>query len=202
MDQSFENPTRQLPYVSMNVKVRAPSSVHSIDRTPLRQFVKLLPEHSKVPVGTGKFTYNPAGVVTRDKRRVDGTKEHAPGLSFSRFSDIYKWMYLYQHTQNVPLLWDVTVPAGEEIVSINTTYKAESIVLSNPRPVPYEVWLRAVEHDAYNISLVPPEFQTEELCEAALYQNAHLIRFVHEPTPALCDLAISLNPHAAYFIRK
>ena len=76
------------------------------------------------------------------------------GLYFAKRKDIHLWLDMHPELQT---MWDVEIPSGERIAVFEHKAKAHRIILRNPRPIPYEVWLRGAQHNGNILKRVPEE---------------------------------------------
>lgn len=115
----------------------------------------------------------------------------AGGLHFAPRHQIHRWVRI---RPDLDTMWDVTIPADAKFQSMfNTKAKASSIVLSNPRRIPEEVWLAALETSHTRLADIPIDFRTPAVCNAAVERNPWDLS--HAPLKcrdqALCELAVN-----------
>jgi len=89
------------------------------------------------------------------------------------------------------LLADVCVPKNARVYQEHKKWKAEQIILSNIRPIPYEIYLRAIKENYYALSFI--KNQTHQLCLEAVKHNRYALEFVKIQTPKICMEAIKQN---------
>ena len=73
----------------------------------------------------------------------------------------------------------------------------------------YELYLTLAQHDPHMLKTIPVEFQTEELCVAAITSDtyavmgensAEVLRYVVHQTPAMCLAAVETDGRALEYV--
>ena len=90
------------------------------------------------------------------------------GLHFAPRDYIHRWLRVGKEDGSAALLWDVEVPPGVPVEhSVCDEARAHSIILSNPRRIPDDIYMAAVRHNAHSLRFVPNDRRTEAMCRIA-----------------------------------
>ena len=87
---------------------------------------------------------------------------------FSRLCDAHYWVL---SRPNIRMMWDVAVPSGEALSVFKRHASAAGVTLSNPRPIPTEVWARAIQLDSEALRMMPHDLVTPQLLVQVVNHN-------------------------------
>lgn len=125
-------------------------------------------------------------------------------LFISELSNVHRDMRAW-HVENggAALLWDVFLPDGTPCVPHKLVgTRVPTIVLKNPRPVPDEVYERAVKHHYDAFRQLPKDKHTPAIIRAALHKHGSNLRYIcsEKRTPEVCELAVRSSGRALSFV--
>jgi hypothetical protein len=122
----------------------------------------------------------------------------AGGLNFTDMDNWIKW--IKYNNRLMYWLWDCE-PVGE-IVSFDDKYKAQSIILSNPRCIWKDktLQLEVVKQNSYAIQYI--KNPSEDIQLEAVKQNGHVIQFISNPSEEVQLAAVKKNGQAIKWIKN
>lgn len=154
------------------------------------------------------MVYNHPGLYT-DTNTFNARQECGPsGLYFCRRRDAFRWLgaQCYGQCPIMTTMWTVTIPDGITVRHFKTKSKTHKLVLKDPRPIPRDVLLQAMEFNGNMLQYIDSERRVTDrlLCEAAIANSGAALQFVppchHDE--ALYLLAVRNTGWALRFIHK
>ena len=137
--------------------------------------------------------------LNTDVEPFDPATECGPGgLYFASSDSIHRWL----NRPGLRWLWDVSIPEGEKVVAFQHKAKAHRIILSNPRPIPLELWRRAIRHNAAALVYAPDSVKSEDLCLDVVRRQGWLLKHVpaHTVSLKICVAAVRQYESAISYV--
>jgi hypothetical protein len=142
------------------------------------------------------FTYKEG--LNTDHLPLNDKECEAGGLYFT---DMDNWLDWVNYNNNeMYWIWDCE-PVGE-IISFDNKYKAQSIILSNPRCIWNDVNFQSDAIKKYNYGFKHIDNPSEELKILAVGQNGSVIQFIKNPSEAVQLAAVKQNGNAIKYIKN
>ena len=123
------------------------------------------------------------------------------GLYFTELEHAHEWTTV-QRPQRLTTMWDVHLAKGDPVARFKFKSKAPRIHLSNPRPIPEEVWLCALDQDRCDLDDVPQESRTLRVCETALERDLRALKYIPSSlqTPTFYSTCVENNWEALQYV--
>jgi hypothetical protein len=109
------------------------------------------------------------------------------GLYFCNAEDIVDWIYLHEDG----LVWEVTIPPMTNVYTQFKKYKADKIIINNPKSIEafieeHKLQLQAVNCSGMYIRYIKPESQTFDVCMLAIKKVPSALKYIVNQTPEIC----------------